>query len=1850
MTTPVGSIKLTLTIDGSNVDQQITQAVRKQMGPILAELNAQLKETSKQYNAVGDAAEKAGAKQAAANKSAADSMKPSKQIAGYEAIARAAKDAADAIERIAAAEKLRDKGVADSAARVAAMDREAAAAQREARDMTELAGAAYAAALAVDKLAAANARAAAGPKPSYKPPTGGGGGRGTASDGGGLFGDKGLLGKLPSGTILNGLSLGATALQPATLAITNLAGAIQTLAQGALVLPGVFAGIGASVGTAALGMNGMTDAVKDMWKAMSENDPKKQAKDWQKFQEDLQGLAPSARETVLALKGLGKPLQDLQNTLQGNMFDGVAGPLKQTVDKLLPSLTTGMTAVSKAWNGTFKSILGAAGSDSSKSFLDRIFGNTADAQTRANAAIAPLTHAFGQLATTGTNFLPRLADGLTKVSTRFDNFISSAAADGRLDHWINDGITAMSSFGNSILNIGKIFTDITKAAGGDGGFFKMLETGTGKLAAFLGSAEGQQKLTDFFNDARQRMAEWLPVLKDMASVAKDVFDGFKQWGDVLLPIIGGIASGLSAIPSAVANVVTGLLALKTINPILESTAGLIGRIRGGLPTTPTGSGVPGGAPGTGSPAGGLGFLDRFQRFSSGALLATAANSVASDLFKAPPGELPGGWQTAGASSVDVLGTAAGGALMGSAAGPWGAAIGGAIGALVGGVHAFITSINTAGSALNSLPEKLRQWNIEHPLIPPGTGIGTKLPDIMPVSSDPNAPAPTLNDLPAVDQNGRLIPQITDADGNLINDPDRFRKGLPVNPFAPNPILNGRDQDKYTLRDDSADTNPFSSLAVPPNFLARIAPQIPQGQLPAAALPQGAGPVPVQIVNPSLPSTAPPGVQQPTDLGSLLGAGPANAGTPVIKPTVDPKAQQDISNLATSIKDMNGEVHITSPDIPKVKQDLDGVNAKIDDVSKNEIVVKANDDQAKGVLDALIQSYQGRTITLNVTAGSAPSSPPVGPGHADGGVIPGWSPGRDNVLWPLSGGEGILIPEAVRGLGGPAGVWAINSQFRAGLSRQGYADGGVAPGGLPALGGGDVVVSLLTQIRDLLAAGGRGGEGRGVTGSPRPGGVGRIPGVSGAQSGAQGGKRNLLWDTAASFISMFGGDPYSILGPDPSGAGPAGAAGGVSGMSSLIGPLSQFAHTGQYGADLSAAGIEPNSQIIHAITAARGRKKNGMSDDQIGGLIDQVLGTGTYNGQIDTVNKPLINALMRLNGVPSTGTLPGTGTRAAGEAAGVPAGGRLTASAAGAPVPVYIVNGPGGGAIGNAVGKAGLDSVTQGLASALGIAPDILGKVMNAAVGVGQGDPTGKLLTGKPDTAAAAVANLLGFNVSDLSRKGGGANPLMLNQGPESLANGQVLSDSSISVDRTLTSTETANQARFKQQMQVLDQSRDLLTSKFLTPTMQTAVTDGINGLSQAIQTAIGSSMGEAAAGPIASAVSTAVASSSGGSATTQGYATGGVLPGYSPGVDNMLVPMSGGEGVLIPEAVRALGGAPAIYAINSRFRAGISRQGYASGGVVNDTIGATLLGVDQVPIISEIVNLIVSIFLQVIGLQLKSLNTLTDMSKEIKQFRGDFKESDATGRLYSDTASLTARSATSKEVQNAQTMYMWEQIIIGALKFVIEDILIPLIKTAISSAINFASQAISGAIGAAASGVSFGAGGGLASGLANAGVSAIANIANQAADIFVDILGKVLVSGVQSIIPAIGSLISDLFPNLLVGFTTLMGNAGKIITGIFDGILSPFTAIGHALGLFDEGGIAQGVGYMPKGTLAPERVLSPQQTASFDRLVDSLTSNRVAVGSGPQRQITIHAGGISVSGGEGAGQRVVDELLSLVTP
>ncbi|AHY26933.1 tape measure protein [Mycobacterium phage Nairb] len=465
-----------------------------------------------------------------------------------------------------------------------------------------------------------------------------------------LVGD---LGKLRSAGVINLGVLGVGSLPAAATAVAALATSVQQLSQAGLAVPGMLGGIAAVASTAKVGLSGVSDAFDALNKA-SDGTPKS----IEAANEALSKLAPSAAEAVRAAADIKQQLKDaLVLPTQQNLFDGLGDSARKVVSADLPILQRGMAATASAINSNLKQLATSLSSGSSQGFLDRIFGNTADAQSRLSKAIDPAVHAFGTLAAAGSDTLPRLADGVGRLAERFDNFITTADADGRLDKWINDGIDAVGHLGETILNLGKSFTAVTQAAG-TGGLLSTLDSLSGKLATFLNSDAGQAKLRQFFQDGKDQLAQWGPILGDIAKSLPAVLTAAKEWTDQLLPPLKEITGFLADSPGLIQGVATAFIAWKSIDGV-TNLLGSLGNLDRAL-------GTPGGKGGKG----GSGILGKLA-------LASALGIGVSTLAPSLDGNQP---PSAGDVAGDLATNVGGGALAGAqVAGVPGAIVGGGVG-------------------------------------------------------------------------------------------------------------------------------------------------------------------------------------------------------------------------------------------------------------------------------------------------------------------------------------------------------------------------------------------------------------------------------------------------------------------------------------------------------------------------------------------------------------------------------------------------------------------------------------------------------------------------------------------------------------------------------------------------------------------------------------------------------------------------------------------------------------------------------------------------------------------------------------------------------------------------------------------------------------------------------------------------------------------------------------------------------------------------------------------------------------------------------------------------------------------
>ncbi|CAN5147426.1 hypothetical protein BH11ACT6_BH11ACT6_34960 [soil metagenome] len=336
------------------------------------------------------------------------------------------------------------------------------------------------------------------------------------------------------------LSVGMAGIDPAIAALGALSTSVLQLAEAGLVLPGIIGGAIASIGTFKVGIEGVSDAYDAVIKSADGSAASIKAAD-----DAMASLAPNAQAFLREFIDIKGEFED--NEIQQNLFAGWDEGLRGLFDNSGGILKSGMESIATGLNDNISTLFDSLGSDQGQGILERILGNTSETQTRISAAIDPIVRAVGTLTAAGTDTLPRLADAITDASNRFATWIETADQDGSLAGWMDEGITAAGDFLGILGNLGDSFASIARNAGGEG-LLGTIERLTGEWSDWLDTAEGQREVAQFFDDAREAAAEWLPILGDLPGMIGGVIDAGRTIGEVVLPPLQTIADVLADYP------------------------------------------------------------------------------------------------------------------------------------------------------------------------------------------------------------------------------------------------------------------------------------------------------------------------------------------------------------------------------------------------------------------------------------------------------------------------------------------------------------------------------------------------------------------------------------------------------------------------------------------------------------------------------------------------------------------------------------------------------------------------------------------------------------------------------------------------------------------------------------------------------------------------------------------------------------------------------------------------------------------------------------------------------------------------------------------------------------------------------------------------------------------------------------------------------------------------------------------------------------------------------------------------------------------------------------------------------
>lgn len=227
-------------------------------------------------------------------------------------------------------------------------------------------------------------------------------------------------------------------------------------------------------------------------------------------------LIAALKDMKTVLKDLGPAFTTLQNNISSAFWKVAEQPIRNLVNNTMPLLNEKLAITSTNLAGMFTEFARVMDNEETRTQAGHMFDRMNEAIKISQGMIAPLTNAFVTLADYGSLYFERFGTWLVDISTQFNNFIQAAAADGRLQKWMDDAIQGLKdlwSIASSAVGIFSAISDAAKKAGSEGlhGF----ATNLAEIEKVMSSERFQTALVQVFQAAGTVMEGFKEGLKKL---------------------------------------------------------------------------------------------------------------------------------------------------------------------------------------------------------------------------------------------------------------------------------------------------------------------------------------------------------------------------------------------------------------------------------------------------------------------------------------------------------------------------------------------------------------------------------------------------------------------------------------------------------------------------------------------------------------------------------------------------------------------------------------------------------------------------------------------------------------------------------------------------------------------------------------------------------------------------------------------------------------------------------------------------------------------------------------------------------------------------------------------------------------------------------------------------------------------------------------------------------------------------------------------------------------------------------------------------------------------------------------
>ncbi|NEE11989.1 hypothetical protein G3M58_36725 [Streptomyces sp. SID7499] len=378
----------------------------------------------------------------------------------------------------------------------------------------------------------------------------------------------GIIGRLGSvaGSAVGALAGVGKAAAGIGAAVPLAAGLVQTLANVAPAAGVAVTGMAAmqlASGTVKLAAVGMDDALS------AALDPSKA----EEFNEALKNLSPAAREVATAVRDMSPALRDLQQSVQQEVFRGLADNLERTAKSVLPVLRTNLLNSATAIGDMAASALGAGKELADSGTLGQALGSASAGLRNLSGLPGVVVTALGQIGAAAGPSFERLTEAASHSANAIGERLSKSFESGAMEDAIETAIDLIGDLMEVGANVGRIIGGIFGAVPeGGGGLVGTLQQVTAAIADVVNTAEVQGGLTSLFETMGTVGSTVAPLLAQALMAVAPVLSALgppvqtlvTALGAALSPIIAALGPLLQAVAVAAGQLITAFAPLLTV--------------------------------------------------------------------------------------------------------------------------------------------------------------------------------------------------------------------------------------------------------------------------------------------------------------------------------------------------------------------------------------------------------------------------------------------------------------------------------------------------------------------------------------------------------------------------------------------------------------------------------------------------------------------------------------------------------------------------------------------------------------------------------------------------------------------------------------------------------------------------------------------------------------------------------------------------------------------------------------------------------------------------------------------------------------------------------------------------------------------------------------------------------------------------------------------------------------------------------------------------------------------------------------------------------------------------------------